>query len=204
MEERKDGEKRRIGIIGGTGPAGSGLAARLAASGHVVLLGSRDLDKAKQRVAELQERWGDAVDTLDGVTNAEATTADVVVLATVAESAVATAIEHADALDGRIVISMANLLTRGPRAAAAPDGGSVAIEVQRAVPRPVVGASRTSRQGALAEIDHDMDADAVICGDDADAVAVVLEIVDSWTGWQPLDGGPLATRPRSRRSPPCC
>ena len=39
----------RIGILGATGPAGSGLAARLASVGHEVLFGSRAVDKAKSK-----------------------------------------------------------------------------------------------------------------------------------------------------------
>ena len=43
----------RIGVLGGTGPAGQGLAARLAAVGHDVILGSRDRDRAEGIVDEL-------------------------------------------------------------------------------------------------------------------------------------------------------
>jgi NADPH-dependent F420 reductase len=183
-----------IGIIGGTGPAGSGLAVRLAAAGQPVLLGSRDLDKAKQRVDELRERWGDRVDTLDAATNHDAAATDLVVLATVADSVVATAAEHAAVLGGRVVVSMANLLTRSPRgfAAVLPDGGSVAIEVQRAVPDArVVGAFQNLPAKALGELDHPLHADVVVCGDDAEAVTIVLSVIASIEGLEPVDGGPL-------------
>ena len=43
----------RIGILGATGPAGRGLAARLASVGHEVLFGSREVERAKHVVAWL-------------------------------------------------------------------------------------------------------------------------------------------------------
>ena len=51
----------KIGVLGATGPAGKGLAARLADVGHEVLAGSRERAKAEAVVDELQERWGDRV-----------------------------------------------------------------------------------------------------------------------------------------------
>ena len=51
----------RIGILGATGPAGGGLAARLASVGHEVLFGSRAVDKARSAVDELEKEWGDRV-----------------------------------------------------------------------------------------------------------------------------------------------
>ena len=49
----------RIGILGGTGPAGRGLAVRLAAAGDEVVLGSRDADRAAGVAAGLVEAWPD-------------------------------------------------------------------------------------------------------------------------------------------------
>jgi len=43
----------RIGIFGGTGPAGSGLAARLASIGHPCVIGSRSKYRAMETVDEL-------------------------------------------------------------------------------------------------------------------------------------------------------
>jgi 8-hydroxy-5-deazaflavin:NADPH oxidoreductase len=183
-----------VGIIGGTGPAGSGLAVRFAAAGHPVLLGSRDVEKATTVVKELAEQWGDRVAGLTPVRNAEATDAEIVVLATVADSAVATATDLAAALDGRVVVSMANLLTRGPRGfgAVLPEHGSVAVAIQHAAPGArVVGAYQNLPAKALADLDEAIDADVVICGDDADAVAAVIALTASVDGLNPLDGGPL-------------
>src|SRR5690606_34003089 len=93
-----------VGIVGGTGPAGSGLAVRLAAAGHTVLLGSRDEARATARADELRGQWGERLSSLRGVANLAATDAEVVVLATVADSLVATAADLADHLAGRVVV----------------------------------------------------------------------------------------------------
>ena len=49
----------RIGILGGTGPAGSGLAARLASIGYEAVIGSRSKYRAMETRDALVERWPD-------------------------------------------------------------------------------------------------------------------------------------------------
>src|SRR5437867_3530515 len=103
----------QIGVLGATGPAGRGLAARLASAGCEVIAGSRDLERSTEKVETLRERWGQRVATLSPGTNADAAAAcDLVVIATTWEGAVDTAAAHADALTGKVVISMANGLEK--------------------------------------------------------------------------------------------
>jgi 8-hydroxy-5-deazaflavin:NADPH oxidoreductase len=188
-------QPQRVGIIGGTGPAGSGLAVRLAAAGHDVLLGSREASRAASRSAELRALFPDRLDGLAGVANGDAALADIVILATVADSIVPTAAEHADALAGRVVVSMANLLRRNARgfAAVLPPEGSVALAVQQAAPASrIVGAYQNLPASGLLALDQPIDADVIVCGDDADAVAVILDLTASVPGLHPVDGGPLA------------
>ena len=59
-----------IGVLGATGPAGRGLAARLASVGHDVVAGSRDEGRSEAVVSELRDEWGPRVDTLSAGTNA--------------------------------------------------------------------------------------------------------------------------------------
>ena len=122
----------RIGILGATGPAGAGLAVRLASVGHEVLFGSRAVDKAKAAVDELQAKWGDRAHGLIPCDNAWACDAPVVVLAVHADSVIPTVREHAERLAGKIVVSMANNLTRNGNEfnAVLPPHGSVAAEIQ--------------------------------------------------------------------------
>src|ERR1700737_1419996 len=64
---------------------------------------------------ELRAQWGDRVDGLTAGTNHAAADADLVVLATVWDAAVATAEAHAGQLAGKAVISMANGLVKEGR-----------------------------------------------------------------------------------------
>ena len=51
----------KIGILGGTGKEGSGLALRLARAGHQVVIGSRDEERARGKGAELAAASGGEV-----------------------------------------------------------------------------------------------------------------------------------------------
>jgi 8-hydroxy-5-deazaflavin:NADPH oxidoreductase len=184
----------RIGVLSGTGPAGQGIAARLAAAGHKVILGSRDRAKAERVVAELAARWGDEAQTLEPGTNADAADADVVVVGTVAEAAVDTARSFADALDGKVVVSMANGLERrgSEFRAVMPEEGSVAEAIQAAVPgAKVVAALQHVPAEALGSLDRELESDVLVVGDDSDARTIVLDLIDEIPGLQAFDAGSL-------------
>jgi len=185
----------QIGILGATGPAGRGLAARLASVGHEVLFGSRDAAKAALVVDELHDRWGERVDGLVAVDNARACAAPVAILAVTADAAIPTATEHRERLSGRIVVSMANhLVRRGDEFnAVLPPNGSVAAELQALLPESEVATAFHLLPAAeLGELDHAMASDVVVLGDDADAVGTLCEIVRGIPDLRAFDGGSLA------------
>jgi 8-hydroxy-5-deazaflavin:NADPH oxidoreductase len=184
----------RIGILGATGPAGSGLAARLADAGHEVLFGSRAVDKAKQHVAELSAKWGDRVAGLHPCDNAWACDAPIVILAVNADSAIPTVHEHAERLQGKIVVSMANNLVKHGNEfnAVLPPHGSVAAEIQALLWRShVVTAFHLVPAAEFAELDHTMESDVVVLGDQDDARAALMQITSSIPNLRALDGGSL-------------
>ncbi len=184
----------RIGILGATGPAGAGLGARLASVGHEVLFGSRAVDKAKLAVSELQQRWGDKVAGLVPCDNAWACDAPVVVLAVHAESVIPTVREHAERLAGKIVVSMANNLTRNGNEfnAVLPPHGSVAAEIQALLWRSrVCTAFHLVPAAEFADLDNTMESDVVVLGDEDEARATLMEITSSIPHLRPLDGGSL-------------
>jgi NADPH-dependent F420 reductase len=184
----------RIGVLGGTGPAGRGIAARLASVGHEVVVGSRDHARSQSVVDELRDRWGGRVAHLQAGTNQQAAAADLVVLATVWDAAVATAAAHTDQLAGRPVISMANGLVKQGREfrPVISPLGSLAAEVQAAAPGAlVVAAFHLIPAAALADLDHTLGSDVLVVGDDDSARATVLEIVDGIPNLRGLDSGSL-------------
>lgn len=184
-----------IGVLGGTGPAGSAVALRCAAAGYPVVLGSRDAAKGQAKVAELHAAYGARLRELTGGDNAAAAATDIAILATVADSILATATEHAASLDGRIVVCMANLLEKTPRGFAAvfPPEGSVAEAVQKILPNArVVGAFQNLPAAPLGDLDEALHADVMVTGDDKAAVRAVMSVIDAIDGLHPLDAGPLS------------
>jgi NADPH-dependent F420 reductase len=187
-----------VGVLGGTGPAGSAVAVRIATAGYPVLLGSRETAKAEAKVAELQAAFPGRLNNLRGVDNATAAATDIAVLATVADSIVPTARDHAATLAGRIVVCMANLLRKTPRGfeGVYPPEGSVAQAVQQIVPTArVIGAFQNLPAAPLGDLNSPLHADVMITGDDKDAVQTVRQLIERIDGLEPLDAGPLANTP---------
>lgn len=183
-----------IGVLGATGPAGRGLAARLADIGYDVVAGSRERAKAEAMVGGLRDRWGDRLDRLAPGDNQSAGEADVVVVAVQADAALATARGFADELVGKIVVSMTNNLVRHGTEfnAVLPPHGSVAKEMQALLWRSrVVTAFHLVPATEWADLDRKMDGDVVACGDDDAARQVLLDIIGDIPDLRAFDGGSL-------------
>src|SRR4029079_19046189 len=184
----------RIGILGATGPAGGGLAARLASVGHEVLFGSRSVEKAAHAVGELQAKWGDRVAGLQPCDNERACDAPVVILAVHADSAIPTVQEHAEHLQNKVVVSMANNLVKNGNEfnAVLPPHGSVAAEIQALLWRSrVCTAFHLVPAAEFAALDREMESDVVVLGDEDEAKVTLMEITRSIPNLRPLDGGSL-------------
>ena len=185
----------RIGILGGTGPAGRSLAARLASIGYAVVIGSRSKYRAMEARDGLVEKWPELGELLAFGDNDSAADCEMVVIATPWDSAATTAQEHKDALRGKVVISMANALVRVGHEfqPLVPPRGSVAAHVQAAVPRcRVVAAFHHLPATELGNLGEPIDSDVLICGDDPEAVTEVSRIVAEIPGCRPLDAGELS------------
>jgi NADPH-dependent F420 reductase len=184
-----------IGILGGTGPAGSALAARLASIGYNVMIGSRSKYRALETRDSLVEQSPELAPFLSHGDNPAASACEVVVIATPWDSAATTAQENEEALAGKVVISMANALVRVGHEfqPLVPPRGSVAAHVQAAVPRcRVVAAFHHLPAKELGNLGEPIESDVLICGDDKSAVRTVSDIVARIPGCRPLDAGELS------------
>ncbi len=183
-----------IAVIGGTGPQGKGLAFRFARRGHEVVLGSRSQERAVIAAAELGERVGSAA--VRGALNAQAAkVADLVVLAVPYDGHDDLVAELAPHLAGKVMISCVNPIGFDKRGPYGLDLGptSAAETAQRLLPAStVVGAfhhlSAVSLNGNPDLLDHE---DVLVCGDDADAKAAVIDLAASVTGRPGIDAGAL-------------
>jgi NADPH-dependent F420 reductase len=184
-----------VGILGGTGPAGRGVAVRLAQAGTEVTLGSRDAERAVAVAAEVVSRWPHLNLAIAGADNEGAAQADIVVLATPWDSAIATVKVLREPLGGKIVISMANALVKEGREMLAliPPRGSVAAAVQAALPESRVAAAFHHLPASEMEnLDSGLEADVLVCSDHPAATAATIELVDLMHGLRPLDAGSLS------------
>jgi NADPH-dependent F420 reductase len=190
----------RIAVIGGTGPQGKGLGYRFARQGHSVVLGSRAAEKAVPVAAEVTERLADVAGAgeVTGAANADACEgADIVVLAVPYDGHDELVASLAPALAGKIVVSCVNPLAfdkQGPSGRVVDAGeGSAAESAQRiAADATVVGAFHNVSAVTLwGEKDLLDDEDVLVCGDDADAKAVVIELARSLSGRDGIDAGRL-------------
>lgn len=185
----------KIGVLGGTGPAGSGLAARLAASGFEVVIGSRSKYRALEVRDKLVEKWEERNLALAAGDNATAAGADIVVVATPWDAAAATVAEVAPMLKGKVVISMANALAKVGHEfqPLVPPRGSVAASVQAAVPRSLVSAAMHHVPAKeLGDISRPVESDVLVCSDHPSATATTLDIVAKLPDLRPLDAGELS------------
>jgi 8-hydroxy-5-deazaflavin:NADPH oxidoreductase len=178
----------RVAILGGTGSFGGALAKRLAAAGELVVIGSRDADRAR---AAAHEIGGGA----QGATNDEAVRGvDFAVLAVKADGALDTARAVAASLDAQTpLLSVASAIEfrKGVGVFPDPEHRSLAERVQEIVAAPVVAGLHSI---AAASIDDDApDEDALVCGDDPRAKELALALAAKVVSGRALDAGPLAS-----------
>jgi 8-hydroxy-5-deazaflavin:NADPH oxidoreductase len=184
----------QVAVIGGTGPQGKGLAYRWARHGHQVVLGSRSADRAQAAAKEIAERLPDA--TVSGAANPDAVDrADVVVLAVPYDGHDDLVRSLADRLAGKVVISCVNPLgfdKQGPFGLDVP-GGSVAETAAALAPgaRMVGAFHHVSAVNLWSEADYLDHEDVLVCGDDADAKAVAIELARAVTSRDGVDSGRL-------------
>jgi NADPH-dependent F420 reductase len=181
-------------FVSGTGPAGYGLAVRLARAGVEVVVGSRAPERAEEaRARILAHAPGAAVAAAE---NAGAVAAGDVVFLTMPPEAQRASVEAlADRLAGKVVVSMANPLTvrEGRVETWFPAAGSLAEEAAAVAPGArVVGAFHEIHVRRLARVDRRIDADTIVTGDDPEAKRQVMGLARLVEGLRPVDGGPLA------------
>jgi NADPH-dependent F420 reductase len=186
-----------VTIVGATGDLGFGLALRLARAGVPVTIGSRDAGRA----AEAAERVRAAVPGAEaqGLANPEAAAAaDLVVLSVPFASQASTLRSLRDALrPGTLLIDVTVPLAtavggRPTRTLIVPQG-SAAQQAQELVPDgvTVVSGLHTVAAKHLQELEHALDEDVLICGDDRAAKARAAALVSRIAGLRPIDAGRL-------------
>ena len=165
-----------IAILGGTGKEGPGLAIRWAYAGYPVLIGSRQEDKAQAVAAGLNAALG--FDAVRGLENGEAARrADICVL-TIVQAAHQAALESLrDDLAGKIVVdATARVDFRNPLPPAPPSAGRIAQDILGPAARVVAAFQNVPAHALKKDPQQPLDAHVLVCADDQEAAAQVIEL----------------------------
>ncbi|MCY3901183.1 MAG: NADPH-dependent F420 reductase [Caldilineaceae bacterium] len=188
--------KPTLAVIGGTGEEGSGLALRWAADGYSVLIGSRSRERAVAAAAELKTMLPPELPArISGDSNAgAAAAADVIVLSVPYSSQTGILEQIRAGCQGKTVVSVVVPL-KPPRVSRVwrPQGGSAAEEAQGFLggEARVVAAFQNISATHLKELDHTVDCDILVTGDDRTAKETAIELARA-AGMRGIDAGPLS------------
>ena len=182
-------QHKHIAILGGTGALGSGLALRWANTGHQVTIGSRDGARAEEVAAKLSQKVSRKI---IGKSNEQAAADAELLVITVPYASHATTIDSVRShLMGKILIDVTvPLKPPKVRTVQLPEGGSVAKALQESLGDSVrvVSAFQNVAATHLADLDHDIDCDVLVCGNDKEARNEVVELAND-AGMKAWHGG---------------
>jgi len=184
-----------VGILGGTGDQGKGLAYRFARAGHSVVIGSRSAERGAQAAGEVAA-LSQVIGTITGTGNAEAAhAADIVIVAVPWEGHAETVASVRGQLHGKVVIDCVNPLgfdTKGPYALRVPEG-SAAEQAASLLPESrVCAAFHHVSASVLTDPAVDrIELDVLVLGDDRESVSVVIALAGRITGMRGVYAGRL-------------
>ena len=186
----------KIGIVGGTGDIGEGIAMRLSPIFDVIV-GSRESDKAEATCAmntqTLRKRGQKC--SLKGVSNQTAVDeSDIVILAVPFKHLPGT-LETLRGFEGKIVVSPVNPMEKRDFFMFVPPAeGSAALLIQRLLPKSarICTAFNTVAANRWKLLDEELEYSVPVCGDDPGAKQQVMEIVNRVSKLRAFDAGPLA------------
>ncbi|HVG19882.1 MAG TPA: NADPH-dependent F420 reductase [Blastocatellia bacterium] len=184
----------KVGLIGGTGEEGRGLAIRWAMAGAQVTIGSRTVERAKATADELNGLIkGGAIhyaDNRDAIADSE-----FVLLTVPFQHAASTLESHAgDFRAGSVLIDITVPVTfeKGARYVELPEG-SASEHIRARLPEniPLVAAFKTEPAHLLADVGARLDCDVFVASDSKEAKARVTEAIKFIEGLRPVDAGTL-------------
>jgi len=180
-----------IGVLGGTGKEGKGLAYRWAKAGYKVLIGSRSSERAVTAASEIIQLL-EGSSSVVGTSNLEAAQlAEIVVLTVPYEAHRETLESVKDVLKGKLLIDVTVPLAKPRNKVQMPPAGSAAQEAREILGEDVqVAAAFQNTSHELLLTDDDLECDVLVTGTSKEARAEALTVVDAagLIGW---DAGPI-------------
>jgi NADPH-dependent F420 reductase len=187
---------RPIAILGGTGPAGTGLALRWARAGETILIGSRDAQRAQATADKIKQKAGNA--SVSGMENSATCAASDLFVLTVPFEGQAPllkqlkpAIRAGSVLIDATVALAASVGGRASRTLGVWQGSS-AQQAAELVPKGVsVAAAFHNLSAELLNGDEPLNCDVIVCSDDANATQLTRSLAAKLPGVRAIDGGKL-------------
>ena len=184
-------------MLGGTGPAGTGLALRWARAGETIIIGSRDAQRAQDASNEIKKKAGTSARVSGMENSAACAAADILVLTVPFESQAALLKQLKTAIrPGSILIDATVALAAGVGGRASRTlgvwQGSAAQQAAELVPKGVsVVAAFHNLSADLLNGDEALDCDVIVCGDDATTCQLARTLAAKIPGVRAIDGGKL-------------
>jgi NADPH-dependent F420 reductase len=190
-------DSRPIAILGGTGPAGTGLALRWARAGEIVIIGSRDARRANESAETIKQKAGSHAQVSGMDNSAACAAAEILVLTVPFEGQAALlkqlkpAIRPGSTLIDATVALAASVGGRASRTLGVWQG-SAAQQAAELVPKGVsVAAAFHNLSAELLNGDDALDCDVIVCSDDPQASQLTRMLAAKIPGVRAIDGGKL-------------
>ncbi len=188
----------KIGVIGGTGDQGLGIALRFVQAGEDVVIGSRAVEKAQEAVNNIKRLLEkDDISNLTAAENADAAReADILILTVPLAAQGPTLLSIKEGAAGKILVDVTGPLETaigGPptRCLYLPEGAA-AERAQKILPdTTVVCAFNNISSGNLLNFKGPIDCDCLMAGDDQEAKATIGKLIEQIPGVRVIDCGPL-------------
>ncbi len=172
-------DSMNIAIVGGTGALGSGLALRWAKAGHNVTIGSRDSARAVEIAGDLSTKFGVGIAGTDNAT--AAANCDIVVMTVPYANHSSTLETIRENTQGKIFVDVTvPLMPPKVRTVQLPAEGSAAKAAQNFLGDGVrvVSAFQNVAAAHLSDLDHTIDCDVLVCGNDPEARSIVVGLAE--------------------------
>jgi NADPH-dependent F420 reductase len=190
-------DSRPIAVLGGTGPAGMGLALRWARAGETIVIGSRDRQRAQEAAEQIKQRAGGQA-RVSGVENSAACAATEILVLTVPFEGQAAllkqlkpAIRPGSILIDATVALAASVGGRASRTLGVWQGSS-SQQAAELVPTGVsVAAAFHNLSADMLNRDEPLECDVIVCSDDPNALQLTRALAAKIPGVRALDGGKL-------------
>jgi NADPH-dependent F420 reductase len=187
MTDLPDVSGLTIGILGGTGDQGKGLARRFHLAGHKVIIGSRNAERAQQAADEIGVRGAENTVT--------ATESDIVIIAVPWDGHKATVESLKSELAGKIVVDCVNPMGFDKQGAFAlpVEEGSAAQQAAAILTesRVVAAFHHVSAVLLLDPEVAEIDLDVLVLGEDREATDLVQALASRIPGVRGIYGGRL-------------